>query len=482
MVERNKEFYVIIVKKQDVRKQKVVRFPPSPTGEWHFGTVRTFVHNYLFAKQNGGKIVMRFEDTDKARNKPESYQQQLDVLKRLGLNFDEGPFRQSERTEIYSKYLKKLVEEGKAYEAEENESKTGRVIRLKNVERDIIWNDLVKGEIKINTHSFKERDDAGNFSEEGNTDLVIARSMNDALYHFTVCVDDYLMGITHVLRGEDHVTSTPRQIIILEALGADIPQYGHLPTVWGEDKQKLSKRKGAKAVREYLDAGYLPDAILNQIALLGWNPGDNQEIFKREDLIKVFSLGRVQKHPAIYEDKKLDFINKGHLKFLSDEEFVQGVINAFPEDCREGINKNIEKARKIYLKVYRERISKFSEVAEAAKNGENNCFYDFSWNEDFKNFDLQNICFKNKDGMQSLEQAKENLKLVKENIQNIPDPDWTIESLKNIIWDWSGTVGRGQILHPLRMIMSLKEKSPDPFTIMEIVGKEESLRRLNSVI
>jgi len=464
------------------KKQVVVRFPPSPTGEWHFGTVRTFVHNYLFAKQNNGKIVMRFEDTDKERNKLESYQQQLDVLARLGLNFDDGPYRQSERMEIYQKYLKQLVDEGKAYEGEVSEKSGGKVVRLKNVERDIVWNDLVKGEIKINTHSFKERGEDGSFSEDGNADIVIGRNINDPIYHFTVAVDDYLMGITHVLRGEDHVTSTPRQIMILEALSAPIPEYGHLPTVWGEDKQKLSKRKGAKAVREYLDAGYLPDAILNQIALLGWNPGDDREIFKREDLIKVFSLNRVQKHPAIYEDKKLNYINKGHLKFLSDEEFVKGCYEAYPAEFRKGVDDHFEKFKKIVLKVYRERISLFKEVWEAAQNGENNMFHDFSYDNDFKNFDLQNICFKNKDGVQSLGQAKENLKLVLEKIEGIDDASWTAENLKNAIWDWSATVGRGTVLHPLRMVLSLKTQSPDPFTIMDIVGKNESLRRLKLVV
>lgn len=462
----------------NTNSQIVVRFPPSPTGEWHFGTVRTFVHNYLFAKQNNGKIVMRFEDTDKERNKPESYQQQLDVLARLGLNFDEGPYRQSERMEIYQKYLKQLVDEGKAYEGEVSEKSGGKVIRLKNIERDIVWNDLVKGEIKINTHSFKERGEDGSFSEDGNADIVIGRNINDPIYHFTVAVDDYLMGITHVLRGEDHVTSTPRQIMILEALDAPIPQYGHLPTVWGEDKQKLSKRKGAKAVREYLDAGYLPDAILNQIALLGWNPGDDREIFSREDLIKVFSLARVQKHPAIYEDKKLNYINKGHLKFLSDDEFVKHCLQFFTEEELGLINSNLETNKKVFLKVLRERISVGPELVQAYRTGEVNMFFKDLYDQEYKSFDLSNICFKNKDGVQSLDEAKKNLGLVKEKLQNIDDANWNIENLKNEIWDWSATVGRGQVLHPLRMIMSLKEKSPDPFTIMEIVGREESLQRL----
>ncbi len=471
MIEYKVNRYILNMTDINTDKKIKVRFPPSPTGEWHFGNVRTFVHNYLFAKKMGGEIVMRFEDTDKARNKPESYQQQLDILKKLGLDFDEGPYRQSERIDIYKKYLKQLVDEGKAYEAQDNEFGTGKIIRLKNPEKNITWNDLVKGNITINSHSFKDL-------ETGNPDIVIGRSIEDPVYHFTVVVDDWLMGITHVLRGEDHVTSTPRQILIFEALGASIPKFGHLPTVLGENKKKLGKRNGAKPVREYIEAGYLSDAILNQIALMGWNPGGEKEIFTRKELIDVFSLGRVQTHPAVYSDNKLDFINKGHLDFLSEEDFVRGCYESYPENNRKGVDENFEKFKKIVLKVYRERISKFSEVWTAAQNGENNCFHGFSYDVDFKNFDINKLCFKT----QTLEEVKKNLTLVLEKIENISAENWTAENLKNTIWDWSATVGRGQVLHPLRMTMSVKEKSPDPFTIMDIIGKEESVRRLKSIL
>jgi glutamyl-tRNA synthetase len=297
-----------------MQKQIVVRFPPSPTGEWHFGNVRTFVFNYLFAKKNDGKIVMRFEDTDTARNKPGADISQLEILKALGMDFDEGPYYQSQRIEIYKKELHRLIARGKAYEAEMNAAGTGKIIRLKNPGKNISWTDLVKGEISIDTKSFAD--------EEGNIDFVIARSADDPLYHFTVVVDDWLMGVTHVLRGEDHTTSTPRQILILEALGAEVPEYGHFPTILGENKKKLGKRNGAIPVREYLENGYLPDALLNAISLLGWNPGGEQEIFTRQELIEKFSLNRVQQSAAVFTGDKLDHINKEHIKFLSDNEFI----------------------------------------------------------------------------------------------------------------------------------------------------------------
>jgi glutamyl-tRNA synthetase len=257
-----------------------------------------------------------------------------------------------------------------------------------------------------------------------------------------------------------------------------IPEFGHLPTILGENKKKLGKRNGAKPVREYLDAGYLPDAVLNQIALMGWNPGGEKEIFTRVELINLFSLDRVQTHPAIYTDNKLDFINKGHLNMLSDDEFISESLKFFTDEEKEYINNNLETNKKVILKVLRERVSNSSEVATAYRTGEVNMFFKVLYDLDFKNFDLNKICFKT----QTQDEAKNNLKLVLEKIENISETDWTGDNLKNIIWDWSATLGRGTVLHPLRTILSLKDKSPDPFTIMDIIGREESLRRIKNIL
>ncbi len=465
----------------------VVRFPPSPTGEIHIGNVRTLLFNYFFARKNNGKIVFRFEDTDKERSKKEYEQPMLDALHDLGLSWDEGPYRQSERTDIYKKYLHLLVENNLAYEDADNAQGTGKIVRLKNIEREIVWNDLVKGEIKINTHTFKERDEDGNFTGENAADIIIARSIDDPIYHFTVVVDDWLMGITHVIRGDDHITSTPRQIMILEALqqldqSVIIPQYAHLPTIIGEDKKKLSKRNGNTSLQKYLDAGYLKETLVNYLAFLGWNPGGEREFFTIEELVQEFSLEKCQKSPAQFDVVKLNNINKHYLGKLSDEDFFAGVFNLLPDEYKKMEEKDLHKFKKIVLKVYRERVSRFQEVTDADANGENNMFFESSYIKDLESFDLNKICFKNKEGQQSLEEAKSNLKLVYEKIEIISEENWNIENLKKEIWDWSATVGRGQILHPLRMIMSLKEKSPDPFTIMEIIGKQESLRRIENVV
>jgi glutamyl-tRNA synthetase len=471
----------------NINKKVKVRFPPSPTGEIHIGNMRTMLFNYLFAKKNNGEIVFRFEDTDKERSKKEFEEPMLQAYRDFGLSWGDGPYRQSDRSEIYNKYLKLLVESGLAYEAEENKKDGTKVVRLKNKERDIVWNDLVKGEIKINTHTFKGRDENGNFSEEGNPDIIIARNINDAIYHFTVVVDDWLMGVTHVIRGEEHITSTPRQIMILEALRdlqdknspeVIIPEYAHLPIIVGADRKKLSKRTGTTSLKAFFDMGYLRETMINYLALLGWNPGDQREYFTLEELINEFSLERVQVSPAQFDFKKLDSINKYYLAKMSEDKFVANCLDYFTDEEKGLINNNFETNKNVILKVLRERVSKASEVAASYRAGEVHMFFKVLWDFDFKNFDLNKICFKG----QTLDEAKNNLKLVLEKIENIAPENWTVENLKNTIWDWSATVGRGQVLHPLRMIMSLKDKSPDPFTIMEIVGQEESLRRIKNIL
>lgn len=445
-------------------KKIKVRFPPSPTGEWHFGNIRTFVFNYLFAKKYGGEIVLRFEDTDTARNKPGADLSQIEILKAMGMDFDEGPYYQSKRTDIYRKELHRLLEEGKVYEAEDNQAGTGKIIRIKNPEREISWNDLIKGDIKISTKSFAD--------ENGNTDFIIARSINDPLYHFTVVVDDWLMGITHVLRGEDHVTSTPRQIIILEALGADIPLYGHLPTILGENKKKLGKRNGAIPVREYFEMGYVADAILNAISLLGWNPGDEREIFTRQELIDAFSLERVQKNPAIFTGEKLDYINKEHLKKLSEDQIEVEIVARFPEDIQ-----NHPLVKKVVPLVF-ERISKWNDITQLFNEGE---FTYFFTQPTIENKEVL-ICppKMRKDAPVELETIKKHLEHIFSVIKNVEEFEY--ENIKNALWDYSTEHGRGIVLWALRFTLSGKEKSVDPFLIAQIIGKEETLNRLTYAI
>jgi len=287
---------------QESKEKVIVRMAPSPTGNLHIGTARTALYNYLFAKQNGGKFILRMDDTDKERSTKDFETNIIEGLAWLGLNHDEL-FRQSEREEVYKKYLKQMIDSGHAYVSKEEPKEEGQrseVIRLKNPNKKITFTDLVRGEVSFDT------------TELG--DLIVAKSMEEPLYHLASVVDDLEMGITHVIRGEDGISNTPRQILIQEAIGAPRPVYAHLSLILASDRSKLSKRKHGEMVwiDTYKAKGYSAEAILNYLALLGWNPGTDEEIFTLEGLIKVFDITRVHKGGAMFDEKKLAWVNRKH--------------------------------------------------------------------------------------------------------------------------------------------------------------------------
>ena len=278
----------------------ITRFPPSPTGPLHIGNVRTALYNYIFAKKNGGDFIVRIEDTDKARSKKEYEDSILENLEWLGLKRDGELLHQSERTEIYKKYLQKLIDENKAYISTETEGENREVVRFRNPNKFVQFDDLIRGTVEFDTTELK--------------DFVIAKSVDEPLYHLAVVIDDFESGITHVIRGEDHISNTPRQILIQEAIGAPRPLYAHLPLILAQDRSKLSKRKHGESVSlgYYRNKGYSPEAIINYLALLGWNPGTEQEIFTLPELVNVFDLERVHKGGAIFDEKKLAWVNRKH--------------------------------------------------------------------------------------------------------------------------------------------------------------------------
>src|SRR3989344_1804142 len=283
----------------------VTRFPPSPTGYFHIGSARTALFNYLFAKHNGGKMVMRFEDTDRERSKKEFEKDILEGILWLGLEHDGDVLRQSERTDIYRERLATLIKSGHAYEAEESTTEAGKkVIRFKNPNVRVTFTDLIRGQVSFETAELE--------------DFIIARTMNEPLYNFAVVVDDYDMGITHVIRGEDHISNTQRQILMLEALGCERPVYAHLPLILAPDKSKLSKRHGAVSVNEYRAEGYLPEALVNYLALLGWNPGGQQELFSLQELVRKFDIAQDHKAGAVFDMEKLRWFNREYLDRMSD--------------------------------------------------------------------------------------------------------------------------------------------------------------------
>jgi glutamyl-tRNA synthetase len=285
------------------RDKMRVRFAPSPTGALHIGGARTALYNWLLARGSGGDLVLRIEDTDRERSTPENVEQILDALRWLELDWDEGPFSQAERGERHREEIARLVDEGHAYEDE------GAVRLRVPDEGATVVEDAIRGPVT--------------FPHSAIDDFVIARSDGSPLYNLAVAVDDRDMGITDVVRGEDHLSNTPRQVMILKALGEEPPRYAHLPLLHGPDGKKLSKRHGAASVQELREAGYLPEAVRNYIALLGWGLDESTTFIPTEELIRNFSLDRVSRSPAVFDEQKLRWMNGRYLRELAPEELAR---------------------------------------------------------------------------------------------------------------------------------------------------------------
>ena len=436
----------------------ITRFAPSPTGFLHVGSARTALFSFLYARSKGGKFILRIEDTDKERSKKEFEENILEGLAWLGISYDGEIYRQSERTEIYKKYLQKLIDKGLAYVSQEEVKKEGdrsEVIRFKNPNKTVTFSDKIRGEVTFDT------------TELG--DFVIAKDMENPLYHFVVVVDDLEMGITHVIRGEDHISNTPRQILIQEAIGATMPIYAHIPLILASDRSKLSKRHGAVSVNEYEKMGYLPEALVNFLVLIGWNPGDDREIFSMDELIKEFSLKKVQKGGAMFNQEKLDWINKQHIARMSQEELFTEIKKRLPEEIL-SLSQYSDERLKTILSVITERISKFSEVENMAKERELSYFFEQPTYEADKL-----LWKKNPDPIV----AKQHIDKVIKLLSNINTNDFTGENIKKAIWDYAGEQGRGDVLWPMRFALSGRERSPDPLALAQIFGKEETLKRLS---
>lgn len=436
----------------------ITRYPPSPTGSLHIGNIRTLLFNHLFTRKHGGEIYLRFEDTDKERSKREHEAFTLDTLEALGLDYDYGPFRQSERTEQYVAALQKLIAQDLAYIAEESAGEAGEnVVRFRNPNKKVTFTDVIRGEITIDTTDFG--------------DFVIARSETSPVYHLSVVVDDLEMGVTHVIRGEDHITSTPRQILLIEALGGTIPTYAHLPLIVGPDKKKLGKRHGAVTYREFRELGYVPDAIVNYLALLGWNPGDDRELFTHTELIQEFSLSRVNNSPATFSYEKLDSINRHYLLQMPAETFKQEVTRFLEQhDTGKAITTH-PAYDALITDVIRERIHKFAEVTDMLEAGE------FDWLLDDPTYpDSTAIVWKKS----TPEEAKNHLEYALKTLENASK--WDSESLKGVLWTYAEEHGKGDVLWPIRFALTGKERSPDPFTVAGLIGKEATLTRLQKAV
>ncbi len=469
--------------KKDSKKDKNgqvkirTRIAPSPTGPLHIGTARAALFNYLFAKHNQGDFILRMEDTDVERSDPRFEKNIIDGLKWLGINWTEGPYRQSERLEIYQKYIEQLLKEGSAFKcshtlgnlAEEKKEQMDKkeaprhicqdknknlkkgIIRLKTPSKIVEFRDLIRRDIKFDTSLLG--------------DIAIAKDERTPLYNLAVVIDDYLMKISHVIRGEDHISNTPKQILIQEALGLPRPQYGHLPLVLGPDRSKLSKRHNVVSVEEYRQDGYLAEALINFMVLLGWNPGTEQEIFSLEELVKKFDLRRIQKGGAIFNIERLNWLNGIYIRKKSPEDLSNLIINEGFLKTSEVLSFEKKYIEKVVV-LEQPRMQKLSEIGERA---------DYFFTE--PKFSKSSLFWQ---GEETPEETKQHLDKILEIISHIKMGDWGREKIKAAVWPYAEENGRGNVLWPMRFALTGQVKSPDPFEIAEILGKEKTINRLEA--
>ncbi len=509
-----------------------VRFAPSPTGYMHIGNFRTALYNYLFAKKQGGSFLIRIEDTDQTRFVEGAAEQLLESLYFMGLSVDEGnslktnasddtqgernesltypktieignfgPYAQSERTDIYKKYAMQLVAEGKAYycfcepqrltemrEKQQAEKKAPMydryclqniapdqineklkencpaTIRLKVPKNEIIeFDDLIRGKISFNTDNID--------------DQVLLKSDGFPTYHLANVVDDHLMQISEVIRGEDWLPSTPKHILLYRAFGWEIPQFAHLPLLLNPDRSKLSKRQGDVAVEDYIKKGYLKEALINFVAMLGWNPGEGntQEIFSMNELIEKFDLKKVHKAGAVFDLKKLDWINGQYIKKLSDDELLKNALPFFAEkdffkswNMKHETWNNDEKEKYLQkvLTIEKERLAKFSDVGE-----ENKFFFqDISYDKEMLRWKTNT----DEEIIASLQKAQITFEEISEN-------DWELKNVEEKLLEVAGDK-RGDFLWPLRMALTGAQKSPSPFECAWVLGKKEAILRIENAI
>ncbi|MCR4275568.1 MAG: glutamate--tRNA ligase [Candidatus Wolfebacteria bacterium] len=473
-----------------VKKPVRVRMAPSPTGPLHLGTARTTLFNWLFAKSHNGKIILRIEDTDFERSKKEYEEDIINGLKWLGFDWDEGPdvggqygpYRQNERLDIYEKYLNKFFDEEKVYycfcskeQLEEDrqamlsqgmapkyggrcrnldpkeakkrvENGEHAAIRFKVPPIEVEFTDIIRGKVSVNAELIG--------------DIVIARNLRSPLFMFAGVVDDFEMKISHVIRGEDHITNTPKQILLQRALEFDEVKYAHLPLILAPDRSKLSKRHLETSLNDYRNEGFLPEALVNFLAFLGWHPTEDKEIMPVEELIKEFDLRRVQKGGAAFNIVKLEWFNSQYIQKMDSKELLSRLESFIPKTWLENPDLlikiiDVEKSRMNSLAGFKNLAEPFFELP----------FYDkklLLWKD-----------ISEKDTLR-------NLKMLSEEILKIPESDFGKKRLEQIIMPLTEVWGRGELLWPLRAGLSGREASAGPFELMDVLGKDESLKRIKS--
>ena len=459
-----------------------VRFAPSPTGSLHVGGARTALYNLLWARHTGGRFLLRIEDTDVERSREELSAQILSAMEWLGLEYDEGPFYQSRRYDLYRAAAERLLREGKAYRAfetpEELEAErrkadaagrayrysgAGRsippdesdlraqagerhVVRLKMPDETIVVDDLIRGRVE--------------FPAEALDDFVLVRSDGHPLYHFCVCVDDTDMRITHVIRGDDHLANTPKHVALFRALGAPLPQFAHLGMILGTDRKKLSKRHGAAAVEEWRDAGILPEALFNFLALLGWAPGGDREILSRAEMEKEFTLEKVGASPSVFDPEKLLWMNQQYIATLPAEELLR---RSLPHAAAGAPDRAVALRA---IELHRPRVRTPIEMGRALSSyAKDPADYEpDGWKKHVKPETPRQL--------EALAAALEAL------------PDWTAAETEAALRRAAeaGAISAGKLIHPTRLALTGTTVGAPLFDVVELLGKETALRRLRRFI
>ena len=456
----------------------VTRFPPSPTGYLHIGGARTALFNWLFARKHHGKFILRIEDTDVQRSTEEATQAILDSMEWLGLDWDEGPFFQSRRYEVYEAFIQRLLDSGMAYhchcssadlERKREEARArglkpkydgtcrdlglgpapGSVVRLKAPQTGkTVFQDLVKGYISV--------------SNDELDDLVLKRSDGHPTYHLAVVVDDITMGINYVIRGDDHVNNTPRQMLIYQALGEPLPQYAHVPMILGPDRTRLSKRHGATSVLAYRDMGYLPQALLNALARLGWSYGD-QEKFTQDELIEKFSLDRVGKAAGIFNAEKLLDLNAWYIRETPTADLIEPVLPFLEE---RGISDPDRGQLVQALETVKPRSRTLQDMAEGM---------DFYFRPPSSYDDKGDRKFLKPGVLGPLEEIRERLSHWE---------DFSEEGLESFFKAYleEKEIKLGKVAQPLRVALTGRTASPGLFEVMTVLGKDRVLQRIDAVL
>lgn len=431
-------------------QKPTVRFAPSPTGYLHVGGLRTALYNFLFARQNNGKFILRIEDTDQARLVPNAEKNIVDTLETFGLEFDEGPFYQSERLDMYKKYADNLLEKDLAYEDED----AVRFRMPKEGKTEI--QDIIRGRVE--------------FENKTQEDFVIIKSDEFPTYNFAHVIDDYEMGITHVIRGEEFIPSTPKYVALHKALGWDVLKYAHLPLLLNKQKAKLSKREGDVAVTDFLKKGYLKEALLNFVALLGWHPKGEidkpeKEVFSLDELMEEFDLSRVQKAGAIFDLDKLDWFQHVWVTNIyeqtKDDPEKHPLFERVNDTFKDRFGEIDESFLKLIWPNIIERMGKPEDMQRLADE------FEFFFAEPEYSADI--LVWKKS----TPETTKQALVDLKSFLQDLHEGRWTTEELEKEIKNFIKKSGldNGTVLWPLRVALTGKEKSMGPFEIMEILNK-----------